>query len=305
MSRDTVLGLSGRIAPDNPQRGNLRQALYKLRQMGVNAALNGDQIELDGSQLEPTFSVRRDALSFDSQVVQGHEHFGPFLPGFDPGASPLLADSVENERERAHGDARRVLAQALRARHAVADSIAAQPLARWLLQFDPLNEAATLVMAECLVLSGAKYEAIRLLDPLHERTRPRRRVICAFLPPTFADALPHPHRVESVLRPPSGILSVVSQRWPISRCACGARRHHDGTATLLHGPAGMGKTRVLNELAKVAMIEGSSRCPRGMSGDGCESAVIGVSRPGAGVVANAWCPRLFTGEFAGVAPVHE
>ncbi|MEP6833914.1 MAG: hypothetical protein ABJB74_10990, partial [Gemmatimonas sp.] len=137
MSRDIVLDLLWPDSPDKHQRGNLRQALYKLRQMGVRAALNGDQIELDPSQLEPTFSVRRDALSFDCQVLQGHEPFGPFLPGFDTNASPALVDWVENERERAHGDARRVLAQALRTRHGIADWVAAEPLARWLLQFDP------------------------------------------------------------------------------------------------------------------------------------------------------------------------
>ena len=255
MSRDTVLALLWPNSPDKHQRGNLRQALYKLRQMGVHAALNGDQIELDGSQLEPTFSMRRDAQSFDSQVVQGHEPFGPFLPGFDLGASPLLVDWIENERERAHGDARRVLAQALRARHAVADWVAAEPLARWLLQFDPLNEAATLVMAECLVLSGAKYEAIRLLDRYMNELGPtagdlripattlRRRI-----------AAPAPRRI-SFAPTERHFIGRESAMADLTLCMRRAR-HHDGTATLLHGPAGMGKTRVLNELAKVAMIEG-------------------------------------------------
>jgi len=255
LSRDTVLALLWPNSPDKHQRGNLRQALYKLRQMGVRAALNSDQIELDGSQLEPTFSVRRDALSFDSQVVQGHEPFGPFLPGFEAGASPLLIDWIENERERAHGDARRVLATALRARHAVADWIAAEPLARWLLQFDPLNEAATLVMAECLVLSGAKYEAIRLLDRYMNELGPtagdlripattlRRRI-----------AAPAPRRI-SFAPTERHFMGRESAMADLTLCMRRAR-HHDGTATLLHGPAGMGKTRVLNELAKVAMIEG-------------------------------------------------
>lgn len=255
MSRDPVLALLWPNSDDKHQRGNLRQALYKLRQMGVRIGLNSDQIEFDGSQLEPTFSVRRDAASFDAQVVHGHEPFGPFLAGFDTTELPALADWVENERERAHGDARRVLAQALRARHAVADWMAAEPLARWLLQFDPLNEAATLVMAECLVLSGAKYEAIRLLDRYMSELGPTagdlripattlRRRIAAPAPRRISFAPTERHFIGREV--PMADLTLCMRR----------AKHRDGTATLLHGPAGMGKTRVLNELAKVAMLEG-------------------------------------------------
>jgi len=255
MPRETIIQMLWPRSPEKRQRGSLRQALYKLRLMGIEVAMNGDLVVLGARQIEPTFSVRRDAASFQAQVVQGHEPFGPFLLGFDTSTSEALDAWVEAERERAHGDARRVLAQALRARHAVADWVAAEPLARWLLQFDPLNEAATLVMAECLLLSGAKYEAIRLLDRYMSELGPGaedlripattlRRRIAAPLPRRISFAPTERHFIGR-----EGIMA------ELTLCMRRAR-FHDGTATLLHGPAGMGKTRVLNELTKVAQIEG-------------------------------------------------
>ncbi|MEO7997605.1 MAG: AAA family ATPase [Gemmatimonadaceae bacterium] len=255
MPRDTVLELLWPTSPEKHQRGNLRQALYKLRQMGIQAAMHGDQVELDASQLEPTFSIRRDSASFEAQVVQGHEPLGPFLAGYDTASNEPFADWVENERERANGDARRVLSTALHARRVEADWVAAEPLARWLLQFDPLNEAATLVMSECLMMAGAKYEAIRLLDRymselgagaadlrIPAATLRRRIAAPAVRRISFAPTERHFVGRESVMAE----LTLCMRR----------ARYHDGTATLLHGAAGMGKTRVLNELTKVAVIEG-------------------------------------------------
>lgn len=255
MPREAIVQMLWPNSPEKRQQGNLRQVLYKLRLMGVDIEMRGDVVVLDGRQVESTFSVRRDAVSFAAQVVQGHEPFGPYLLGFDTSASSALDAWVEAERERAHGDARRVLAQALRARHAVADWVAAEPLARWLLQFDPLNEAATLVMAECLLLSGAKYEAIRLLDRYMSELGPGaedlripattlRRRIAAPLPRRISFAPTERHFI--------GRESVMADLTLRMRRA----RFHDGTATLLHASAGMGKTRVLNELTKVAQIEG-------------------------------------------------
>ncbi|MBC8086243.1 MAG: AAA family ATPase, partial [Phycisphaerae bacterium] len=255
MPRDAIMGMLWPNSTEKRRQGNLRQVLYKLRLMGVDVQLQGDVVVLDGRQIEPTFSVRRDATSFAAQIVQGHEPFGPYLLGFDTGASDALDAWVEQERERAHGDARRVLAQALRARHAVADWMAAEPLARWLLQFDPLNEAATLVMAECLLLSGAKYEAIRLLDRYMNELGPGAedlRIPATTLRRRIATPLPRRLSFAPTERHFIGRESVMAELTLRMRGA----RFHDGTATLLHGSAGMGKTRVLNELTKVAQIEG-------------------------------------------------
>lgn len=255
VSREAIMERLWPGSPATRQRGNLRQALYKLRQMGLNVEMSGDLVALDPRHFEPTFSVRRDVQSFDQQVVRGRESIGMFLQGFDTSAGIAIEDWVENERERAHGDARRVLAQTLSARHAVADWAGAEPLARWLLQFDPLNELATLVSAECLMLAGAKYEAIRLLDRYMKELGPGAedlRFPAATLRKRIAAPAPQRISFAPTERHFMGREGVMSDLQICLRRA----KHRDGSATLLHGSAGMGKTRVLSELTKVAQLEG-------------------------------------------------
>ena len=257
LPRDQLINTLWPDSPEPRRRGNLRQALYKLRQMGVRAVMNGDQVQLDEPQVLRNFSIDRTATNFENEIVRAHEPFGPFLPGFLTIPGSALDEWLDAERQRAHADARRVLASALRVQHAIANWQAAEPLARWLLQFDPLNEAATLVMAECLVLSGAKYDAIRLLDQYMSELGPNAgdlRIPATTLRRRLA--APTPRRISFA----------PSERHFMGREASMAQitlalrraRFKDGTATLLHGSAGIGKTRLLNEVTKVSVIEGLS-----------------------------------------------
>jgi hypothetical protein len=64
------------------QRGNLRQALYKARSMGINVSLIGDSVCLDPRQVVTTFALSQTTALFDRDVIRGNEPFGVFLPGF-------------------------------------------------------------------------------------------------------------------------------------------------------------------------------------------------------------------------------
>lgn len=255
MPRDTLVHALWPDSPEPKRRANLRQALYKLRQMGVRTTMRGEQVELDSAQVERNFSVERTGARFDADVLNGHDPFGTFLPTFQAAPNSTLADWLERERERAHADARRILAAALNTRHALADWRGAEPLARWLLQFDPLNEMATMVMAECLVLSGAKYEATRLLDHYLAEIGPGAtdlRIPAATLRRRIGVATPRRISFAPTER------HFIGRERVMADLTLGLRRarFNDGSATLLHGPAGMGKTRVVSELAKVAALEG-------------------------------------------------
>ncbi len=237
------------------QRANLRQALYKLRQLGVNAALIGNTVGLDVSQVDHTFSLARTAEQFERDVIFGHEPFGPFLPGY-VAAWPDFGEWLETTREAVHADVRRVLVGQLRSRRERADWGGAEALARWLLQFDPLNEDATLTIAECTALAGAKSEAVAILD----------RYI-AEVGATAGDIrLPALLLRRRIAEPVSrGRLSFApTERHFIGReeelaaltLLMRRTRWHDGCVVLVHGPPGMGKSRLTEELAKVATIEG-------------------------------------------------
>jgi DNA-binding SARP family transcriptional activator/tetratricopeptide (TPR) repeat protein len=240
---------------DERRRGSLRQALYKLRSMGLHVSLVGEDVVLDRTQVARTFSVERTSSTFEHDVIRGDEPFGAFVPGF---RSPSAAYDqwFDATREGVHADVRRVLVDQLRARRERADWGGAEALARWLLPFDPLNEDATLTLAECTMLSGAKAEAVAILDRYLAELGPTAgdiRLPATQLRKRFTEpGAKHRPSLASMERHFVGRQEELAELTLAMRRA----RWHDGSAVLLHGPAGIGKTRVLGELSKVAQIEG-------------------------------------------------
>jgi len=241
--------------PDARQRGNLRQLLYKLRTMGMGVSQNDDDVLLDRAQVESVFCVDRSVEHFDRDVTRGDEPFGLWLPGYQgPGAAYERWLSVT--RDVVHADVRRVLVTQLRRRRERGDWTGAEVLSRWLLQFDPLNEDATLTIAECVMMSGAKAEAVAILDRYLEELGPDAGDIR--LP---ASQLRRRFTEPSARRRPSLAATerhFVGRETEMAELTMQLRRArwHDGSAVLLHGPAGIGKTRLCTELGKVAQIEG-------------------------------------------------
>jgi len=237
------------------QSANLRQALYKLRGYGLRIGIEGDTVVLDMTQVVPTFCLSRSAEYFARDVMMGHEPFGLYLSGFSASWA-AMQDWIEEQRGLVHSDVRRVLSEQLRGRRSRADWGGADALARWLLQFDPLNEEATLTVAECTALSGSKSEALAILDRYLAELGPtagdirlpaallRRRIAEPATRGRLSFATTERHFIGRQEELAALTLSMRRARW------------HDGSAVLLHGTAGMGKSRLVYELTKVAAIEG-------------------------------------------------
>jgi DNA-binding SARP family transcriptional activator len=237
------------------QRGNLRQMLYKARAMGVNVSLMGDSVCLDPQQIVPTFSLSQTAALFEQDVVRGKEPFGVFLPSV---ATPWRAmqEWIEGQRATVHAGVRRVLVEQLRTRRERADWSGAEALARWLLQFDPLHEEATLTVAECTMLAGSKAEAVAILDQYLAEIGPSAgdiRLPATLLRKRFTE--PATRRRPSFAPPERHFVGRTSELAHLTM-AMRRARWHDGSAVVIEGIAGIGKTRLTNELCKVAVIEG-------------------------------------------------
>ena len=237
------------------QRGNLRQTLYKARSMGINVSLMGDCVCLDPRQVVTTFSLSHTTTLFDRDVVRGNEPFGVFLPSF-VAPWPDYQEWVDAQRATVHAAVRRVLVELLRTRRERADWSGAEALARWLLQFDPLHEEATLTLAECTMLAGSKAEAVAIID----------RYLAEIGPSAGDIRLPATLLRKRFTEPPSKKRPsfVPTERHFVGRTselanltmAMRRARWHDGSAVMVEGYAGIGKTRLTNELSKVSTIEG-------------------------------------------------
>lgn len=255
LGRDVLLTSLWPGQAEARQRANLRQALYKLRNTGVRASMHGDVVQLDPAQVLRTFSLDGSSDTFARDVTLGHEPFGPFLPGFVV-PWPEQQDWITEQRELMHAEIRRVLVEQLRQRRDRADWGGADPLARWLLQFDPFNEEATLTLADCAFLSGSKSTALGIIDRYLAELGPaagdiripammlRRRIAEPPVRGRVSFAPTERHFVGREEELAALTLSMRRARW------------HDGSATLLHGTAGIGKSRLAHELEKVATIEG-------------------------------------------------
>lgn len=237
------------------QRGNLRQALYKLRGLGVRTALRGDAVQLDAAQVRRTFSLVPSVDTFERDITCGTEPYGTFLPDITPPTAALL-EWVERTREAMHGAVRRVLVDVLRQRRERADWNGTQMVAQWLLQLDPLNEDGTLALAECAALTGSKAEALAILDRYLAELGPDAgdiRLPATLLRKRFVETSQRRRSVALVTDK-----FFVGREAELSAMTMSLRRArwHDGSAVLVHGPPGMGKSRLMAELVKVAQFEG-------------------------------------------------
>ncbi|AMW05419.1 hypothetical protein GEMMAAP_12635 [Gemmatimonas phototrophica] len=239
------------------QRGNLRQALYKLRGMGVQTTLRGEMVYLESAQVRRTFALTPSVALFDRDITNGSDPYGVFLPGFVP-PSPELREWYDQTREALHGDVRRVLADVLRARRERADWSGTQMVARWLLQLDPLNEDGTLGLAECVAMTGSKAEAVAIIDRYLQELGAHAgdiRLPATMLRKRFVEP---PRRRRSVALVTDK--HFVGRDEELSELTMSLRRArwHDGSAVVLHGPPGIGKSRLMSEVLKVAQLEGYS-----------------------------------------------
>ena len=237
------------------QRGNLRQTLYKARSMGIQVSLVGDSVCLNAAQVVTTFSLSHTTTLFDRDVVRGNEPFGTFLPGF-VASWPEFQDWIDVRRASIHAAVRRVLVELLRTRRERADWSGAETLARWLLQFDPLNEEATLTVAECTMLAGSKAEAVAIIDRYLAEIGPSAgdiRLPATLLRKRFTE----PARKKRPFFVPSE-RHFVGRTSELANLTMAMRRArwHDGSAVLIYGSSGLGKSRLTRELCKVAVIEG-------------------------------------------------
>ncbi len=268
--------LASLLWPDAPlSRGlsNLRTAIWSLKEtLGDDWALaEGDTVALDPA-LALTVDVRQFRALLTTRTEQREScllqalnlYQGDFLTGFTLSGSPEYEDWVYIERENLRGQYGAALDEYIEWLIAKGDPPAALPYARRRVQLDPLNELAQQQLLRLLAWTGqmsaalSHYRAYETLlrselgiVPSPETEALQRAIAARQLPqlsvlPT-AESAPEPRKTSAHL--PSQTLPFVGREAELEAISAQLMRS-DCRLLTLHGPGGVGKTRLAIRFAE-------------------------------------------------------
>ncbi len=247
MSRQTMMDTLWPGADDANARHNLRQTVYKAREMGL-VVESGE----DGLRLDP----RHWSCDWDDPVG---EVGGEWLAGYEPLFSEELMAWVTAQRLGVHALIRPRIIRSLQTARSAGDLVVADRYAAQLLGIDELNEEATLTRAELMAMQGAKVDALKLLDGYlaeigRVSTGRDAGLPAQLLRRRIAEKLPS-IAYQSGGRHHGPLVGRVTESRTLTAGLFDARAGRGG-GFLLHGPEGSGKSRLLHELRKSAVLHG-------------------------------------------------
>ncbi len=236
-------------------RHSLRQMLYRLRQKGLTLDEESEELYLDPARVDSDLAR---ALADDWPVTADAaaiEAAGAFAPGFTRFISERFQAWLDGVKDRLAAQHRRGALQQIalaRREGRWAD------LERWALQVmrsDPLNEEATLARAESAAMAGSKSVALEIIDAYMEELGDRAAVIG--LPATILRRRIAERRTSWARRDPIDV-PLVGRLALMSRLTgfVDATANGAGSAVVLWGAPGIGKTRLAEETRAYADLSG-------------------------------------------------
>ena len=254
----------------------LRQAIYRLRVLGVAVRSGARTTALDTHFVDADFAPvvaegARAAAFLRLEDVA-------ILPGYSPRCSRPFANWVEDFRTDVATRIRRGLVRAIsemRARGRYAD---VERLCRFCLRLDPLNEEATLALAESVALAGGKAEAVGLIDRYAGEIgggpgyRSDLRMSASLLRERISDRL--------VRRSQAAVeLPMVGREEDVERILAAFQRLRGNRAVayVVTGAAGVGKTRLAFECCRMAELQGARLLTIGTQPSSRTQALFAVS----------------------------
>lgn len=232
---------------------SLRQLLYRLRRMGAPLVVAGQHISIPRSQVE----IDLEAVL---ELVPNHRAtaIAPSVAILPHCGHPCATAAVwiETYRTRMQNILRERLTDDIQWFRERADWQAVDLVARRVLELDPLNETATLCLAEAVARTGAKANALALLETYErdigsaspELVLPsqllRKRILrlSQRSPASLVQDMPLLGRGQE--------MALLTTLW--NQC------HKDGfRSVVVRGDKSSGKSRILQELRAVVELEGS------------------------------------------------
>lgn len=237
------------------RRHALRQMLYRLRQKGLNLDEEGEWVGVDPARVD---SDLRDAIADgwpEKAETAAIDAAASFAPNFSRRIAPAFLEWLDGVRERLAAQHRRA---ALRQINVARREARWADLERWalpILRTDPLNEEATLARAESAAMAGSKTIALEILDNYLQEVgeiSPELGKPAAQLRKRLAERRPDwatrgPKEVPLIGRTElmSRLTGLVEAAW-----------RGEGSAVVLVGAPGIGKTRLAMEARAYAELKG-------------------------------------------------
>jgi DNA-binding SARP family transcriptional activator len=228
---------------------NLRQLVYRLRQRGAPLECTPAAMILHADRVsgEPESVLSQsyaEALRNTRPLL--------LLPGYEPPTKPL-STWLENYRDELTHKLQGRLSKDLQRARQGADWLAVEKFARLMLDIDPLNESATLGLAESIARTGSKQKALTLLRAYAHDVG------------ISSEALTLPSRIltrrisEDIAQIPIVISPLVGRDIPLRDLTDGWIQAKRGRCSIacLAGEKSIGKTRVLDELAAMVRLDDS------------------------------------------------
>lgn len=259
-----VLALEGRMSvprrkleellwnsADSQSSHRLRQTLLKLRRLGIEVESVGKaQLRIREETICCDFD---NWVPDDAASTPGVVELMPF-GSYNPTISAQFGEWLERQRTAISSIISHAVLHKIVQCRLSAEWISVESWCRSLLEVTPLNEEATLALAEAMAMRGAKHEATHLLDEYLSEigTGPadlgvQARVMRARIADRIAPRASH-----------TSDAALVGRSKTMRSLAGMLRRSKLGEAQvcLIVGDAGIGKSRVLSELAQFAALQG-------------------------------------------------
>jgi DNA-binding SARP family transcriptional activator/tetratricopeptide (TPR) repeat protein len=233
-------------------RHSLRELVYQLRQRGVDLDADSDGVLLPAESVRSDYAeIVQNGLS-DAQRLKAIE--SGFLPGYAPTHSEAYTEWLEGYRARAMFELCKTLLKEISRARGGGDWMMTERAARACLALDPLNEEATLALAEILAVGGAKAQALGLLDRYLEEVGPRARGVTlpvGVLRRRISERLPGtcPASIDFPLVGRQSEMVLLNERLELAKAG-------ESQCVVLHGEPGIGKSRLAAECCSWAILAG-------------------------------------------------